>query len=83
MRSSDGLENIFSVLSNSMRRPVRVSLVSFTSVVKKAVRHGVKVYVTGAAFDVRKELAKHEVKAPEVLFLARIEDAVGAVHRLT
>ncbi|HTN98132.1 MAG TPA: SulP family inorganic anion transporter [Nordella sp.] len=52
-------------------------------VVKKAVRHGVKVYVTGASFDVRKELAKHEVKAPEVLFLARIEDAVGAIHRLT
>lgn len=52
-------------------------------VVRKAVRHGVKVYVTGASFDVRKELAKHEVKAPEVLFLARIEDAVGAVHRLT
>lgn len=51
-------------------------------VVRKAVRQGVKVYLTGAAFDVRKELTKHDVKSPDVLFLARIEDAVEAVRRL-
>ncbi len=51
-------------------------------VVRKATRHGVKVYATGASFDVRRELAKHDVGAPDVTFLGRIEDAVGAVHRL-
>ena len=38
MRSSEGLENIFSVVSVSTRSPVRVSLSGLTSVVKKAVR---------------------------------------------
>ena len=51
-------------------------------VVRKALHHGVKVYVTGASPDVRKELSTHDVRAPRVIFLARIEDAVGAVHRL-
>jgi SulP family sulfate permease len=51
-------------------------------VVRKAARHGVKVYVTGASFDVRRELATHGVAPPAVTILARIEDAVGAVHRL-
>jgi SulP family sulfate permease len=51
-------------------------------VVRKAARHGVKVYVTGTSFDVRKELANHGVGPPAVTILARIEDAVGAVHRL-
>ncbi|QIG51611.1 STAS domain-containing protein [Nordella sp. HKS 07] len=51
-------------------------------VVRKARHHGVKVYLTGASFDVRKELMKHEVKAPDVMFLPQIEDAVEAVRRL-
>jgi SulP family sulfate permease len=51
-------------------------------VARKASRHGVKVYVTGASYDVRKELANHAVAPPAVTILARIEDAVGAVHRL-
>jgi sulfate permease, SulP family len=51
-------------------------------VVRKATRHGVKVYVTGASADVRRELANHEVRSPLVTILSRIEDAVGAVHRL-
>lgn len=51
-------------------------------VMRKAVRHGVRVYVTGASRDVRKELGSHGVKAPDATFLPRIEDAVGAVHRL-
>jgi SulP family sulfate permease len=51
-------------------------------VVRKAARHGVKVYLTGTSFDVRKELANHGVGPPAVTILARIEDAVGAVHRL-
>jgi SulP family sulfate permease len=51
-------------------------------VTRKASRHGVKVYVTGASYDVRKELANHGVAPPAVTILARIEDAVGAVHRL-
>jgi SulP family sulfate permease len=51
-------------------------------VVRKAARQGVRVYLTGASFDVRKELTRHEVKSPDVLFLARIEDAVEAVRRL-
>lgn len=51
-------------------------------VVRKATHHGVKIYVTGASLDVRKELSTHDVRASQVTFLARIEDAVGAVHRL-
>jgi SulP family sulfate permease len=51
-------------------------------VVRKAARNGVKVYLTGSSFDVRKELANHGVASPAVTILARIEDAVGAVHRL-
>jgi SulP family sulfate permease len=51
-------------------------------VVRKATRNDVKVYVTGASHDVRRELAKHEVQAPAVTILGKIEDAVGAVHRL-
>ena len=50
-------------------------------VVRKAARHGVKVYVTGASFDVRKELANHSVGSPAVMILARLEDAVAAAHR--
>ncbi|MGE0240894.1 MAG: SulP family inorganic anion transporter [Parvibaculaceae bacterium] len=50
-------------------------------VVRKAARHGVKVYVTGASFDVRKELANHGVSSPAVTILARLEDAVAAVRR--
>jgi SulP family sulfate permease len=51
-------------------------------VTRKASRHGVKVYVTGASYDVRKELAVHGVASPAVTILSRVEDAVGAVHRL-
>jgi|GEM_PF-5955142 len=51
-------------------------------VVRKAARQGVRVYVTGASFDVRHELANHGVSPPAVTILARIEDAVIAVHRL-
>jgi SulP family sulfate permease len=51
-------------------------------VARKASRHGVKVYVTGASYDVRKELANHGVAPPTITILARIEDAVAAVHRL-
>lgn len=51
-------------------------------VARRASHHGVKVYLTGASFDVRKELAKHQVKAPDVIFLPKIEDAVEAVRRL-
>jgi SulP family sulfate permease len=50
-------------------------------VVRKAARSGVKVYVTGALFDVRKELANHGVGSPVVTILARLEDAVAAVRR--
>ena len=38
VRSSEGLEKIFVVKSNSIRRPVRRSLSGLTSVVKNAVR---------------------------------------------
>jgi SulP family sulfate permease len=51
-------------------------------VVRKAARHGVKVYVTGASFDVRKDLANHGIGSPVVTVLARLEDAVAAVRRL-
>jgi SulP family sulfate permease len=51
-------------------------------VARKASRHGVKVFVTGASYDVRKGLANHGVAPPAVTILARIQDAVGAVHRL-
>jgi sulfate permease, SulP family len=51
-------------------------------VMRKATSHGVKVYVTGASLDVRKELAHHDVRPPAIPFLPRIEDAVGAIHKL-
>ena len=50
-------------------------------VVRKAARNGVKVYVTGALFDVRKQLANHGVGSPVVTILARLEDAVAAARR--
>ena len=45
--------------------------------VRKAIRNGVAVYITGADTAVRRELLLHGVRPPEVSFHDRLDDAVG------
>ena len=45
--------------------------------VRKAIRNGVAVYITGADTAVRRELLLHGVRPPKVSFHDRLDDAVG------
>ncbi len=47
---------------------------------RKAARHGVRVYVTGAIAPVRHALLRAGAGRPKVRYLPKIEDAVRAVH---
>lgn len=47
---------------------------------RKAQRHGVRVYVTGATASVRRALLRAGARRPQVRYLPRIEDAVRTVH---
>jgi SulP family sulfate permease len=47
---------------------------------RKAKRHGVRVYVTGATASVRRALLRAGARRPQVRYLPRIEDAVRTVH---
>jgi sulfate permease, SulP family len=47
---------------------------------RKAARHGVRVYVTGAAASVRRALLRAGAGRPKVRYLPKIEDAVRAAH---
>lgn len=47
---------------------------------RKAARHGVRVYVTGAIAPVRRALLRAGAGRPKVRYLPKIEDAVRAVH---
>lgn len=47
---------------------------------RKAARHGVRVYVTGAITPVRRALLRAGAGRPKVRYLPKIEDAVRAVH---
>lgn len=44
--------------------------------IAKAVRRGVKVYLTGTNAAVRRELFVHNVRPPDVKYMARMEDAI-------
>lgn len=47
---------------------------------RKAARHGVRVYVTGAVASVRRALLRAGAGRPKVRYLPKIEDAVRAAH---
>jgi sulfate permease, SulP family len=47
---------------------------------RKAARHGVRVYVTGAVAPVRRALLRAGAGRPKVRYLPKIEDAVRAAH---
>ncbi|MGQ0585225.1 MAG: SulP family inorganic anion transporter [Reyranella sp.] len=47
---------------------------------RKAERHGVRLYVTGAVPGVRRMLLQAGARRPQVRYLPRIEDAVRAAH---
>lgn len=51
------------------------------SVLRKAERRGVRVYLTGASVAVRRELFLHGVRPPHATYLARLEDAVEDWNR--
>jgi sulfate permease, SulP family len=48
--------------------------------VRKARRHGVAIYVTGAHGHVRRILRTHGVRRPDVAFYANVNEAVAAAH---
>ena len=47
---------------------------------RKAERHGVRVYITGAASGVRRMLLQAGARRPQVRYLPHIDDAVRAAH---
>ncbi len=47
---------------------------------RRAERHGVRVYITGAVPGVRRMLLQAGARRPQVRYLPRIEDAVRAAH---
>lgn len=47
---------------------------------RKAEKHGVRVYITGAVPGVRRMLLQAGARRPQVRYLPRIEDAVRAAH---
>ncbi|MDB5489140.1 MAG: hypothetical protein JWQ58_2855 [Reyranella sp.] len=49
---------------------------------RKALRHGVRVYVTGAAPSVRRMLLRAGAGRPQVRYLPRVDDAVREAHLL-
>jgi sulfate permease, SulP family len=49
---------------------------------RKAERHGVRVYVTGAVPAVRRALLLAGARRPQVRYLPQIDDAVREAHRL-
>ncbi|MDR5653620.1 SulP family inorganic anion transporter [Ruixingdingia sedimenti] len=46
----------------------------------KAARQGVRLYVTGAAPDIRRVLLTHGVRPPQVIYLPAVADALEAEH---
>jgi len=48
---------------------------------RKAARHGLRVYVTGAIPAVRRALLRAGARRPQVRYLPRIDDAVREAHR--
>ncbi len=50
---------------------------------RKARRHGVRVYITGAMPGVRRMLLQAGARRPQVRYLPRIDDAVRAAHEAT
>jgi SulP family sulfate permease len=49
---------------------------------RKAERHGVRLFITGAAAPVRRALLRAGARRPHVRYLPRIDDAVREAHRL-
>jgi SulP family sulfate permease len=49
---------------------------------RKAERHGVRLFITGAAAPVRRALLRAGARRPQVRYLPRIDDAVREAHRL-
>ena len=49
---------------------------------RKADRHGVRVFITGAAPQIRRMLFTHGVRPPHVRFRKQLADAVKAAHRV-
>ena len=49
---------------------------------RKAERHGVRVYITGAVPAVRRALLLAGARRPQVRYLPHIDDAVREAHRL-
>jgi sulfate permease, SulP family len=49
---------------------------------RKAARHGIRVFVTGAVPSVRRMLLQAGARRPQVRYLPRIDDAVRKAHRL-
>jgi SulP family sulfate permease len=49
---------------------------------RKAARHGIRVFVTGAVPSVRRMLLQAGARRPQVRYLRRIDDAVRKAHRL-
>ena len=49
---------------------------------RKALRHGVRVYVTGATPSVRRMLLRAGAGRPQVRYLPRVDDAVREAHLL-
>ena len=48
--------------------------------VRKAERHGVRLFITGAAPAVRRVLLRAGARRPQVRYLPRIDDAVREAH---
>jgi sulfate permease, SulP family len=49
---------------------------------RKAERHGVRLFITGASSSVRRALLMAGARRPHVRYLPRIDDAVREAHRL-
>lgn len=49
---------------------------------RKAERHGVRLFITGAAAPVRRALLRAGARRPQVRYLPQIDDAVREAHRL-
>ena len=48
---------------------------------RKAERHGVRLFITGATAPVRRALLRAGARRPHVRYLPRIDDAVREVHK--
>lgn len=54
---------------------------AMAGLVRKAMRQGTQIYITGAAAELRKSLTEYHVAAPQVHYRATIEAAASAIRQ--